>query len=421
MQVVGSSKPVSAGPFKRTAHLLVSWRLLRLAAPAYIALMLAVWGVLFYLWFGGTNGRDRSGVVLGPDFPAFYTGGLLVRQGSAQELYDLEQQRALQHLFVSSKTLSAYVNPPHYAFVAIPFSMLPYGAAFLVWSACMVSAFVASISLLRSILPALRGSSGSLLCALALLAAPVYYALSAGQNTGLSLLLHSGILLALAQRRDGLAGLLIALGLFKPQLFVVLLPLLLLGKHWRALASFSIAALLLGGLTLWFWGWAAVHDWVAVLRSPLYQSEEVRQASKMFSWQPLWLLVFGQGLLANMLGWTCAAAVFVGLGWIWWRGTGDVLLRYAITLLGMIVIGPHLPVYDLALLILPGLVLIDRLLRWPAHEWVELRVSLLAVYVLTLFAANAELQASLVLVPCITLLGCLATHLLLAARRVPAR
>lgn len=389
----------------RTAHLLVSWRLLRLAAPAVLLLLIVVWGVLFNLWLGGANGRDRAGVVLGPDFPAFYTGGLLIRQLDRGSMYDLHRQQTLQNAILPGHWLSAYVNPPHYAFVAAPFTYLPYAQAFTLWSAAMMIAFVAAVLLLRSRLPALQTPVGAWAIALAVASPPVYFALSAGQNTGLSVLLHVGILLALLDRRDVLAGGLIALGMYKPQLFVALLPLLLLAGRWRVVASFAAGAMLLGLLTLWFFGWSTIAQWLALLSSPGYQFEEVRQATKMFSWQPVALLLFGPTIVGKAFGWMCALLVFGGLCIIWRRGVGDLPLRYAITVCGIVLIGPHLPVYDLGLLLLPALIVVDRLLQLPSSEHLGLRLSLLALFTLSLFAANVQLRPALLIVPLITLVA----------------
>jgi hypothetical protein len=153
-------RPLPVAPLERVGRRLVSWRLLRLAAPAYLALMLIVWAVLLNLWLGGARGFDRYGVVLGPDFPAFYTGGWLVRHGERSLLYDLERQQAVQQLTLPGSALSAYVNPPHYSLFAAPFSALSYPAAFALWSLLMLAAFVASLLLLRPLLPTLQVRRG---------------------------------------------------------------------------------------------------------------------------------------------------------------------------------------------------------------------------------------------------------------------
>jgi hypothetical protein len=206
--------------------------------------------------------------------------------------------------------------------------------------------------------------------------------------------------------------------MFKPQLFIGLLPLLLLDRRWRALMSFSIVSGLIGGLTLWLGGIAILEDWVLLLRSDVYHNEIARQVTKMYSWQSVWTILLGTGMVTTVLSTTTALLIFTALCYVWWRRLGDLALRYALTVCGLMVMGPHLFVYDLALLVLPGLILTDHLLRLPQQEHLALRVSLFALYVLALFAANVSLPASLVLVPLITLVAFLGMQLL-TFRRLP--
>lgn len=394
----------------RTAELFLSRRLLSAGAVIYLALMTAVWTLLLALWFGGAAGRDRAGSVLGPDFTAFYTGGWLVQHGDYLGLYVLERQASVQRSVLAGfQGVSAYLNPPHYAILLAPLSALPYPLAFAVWTALMVSAFVGTIALLRPVVPALRGPRRWLLTGLLLLSAPVYYAVSAGQNTGLTLVLHAAILVALVRRRDALAGALIAVGMLKPQLFIGLLPLLLLGRRWLTLAGFIAVSGVIAALVVWASGFGAVERWTTLLRSDVYHAEIARQAAKMFSWQSFFTVLLGSGSAATILGWGAALLVFVWLCRVWWREIGDLPLRYSITLLGLMVMGPHLFVYDLGLLILPGLVLTDRLLRAPASDWLWLRLGLLALYVISLFAAEPDLRVGLVVVPLVTAIAWEAT------------
>jgi hypothetical protein len=227
--------PATPGRSGARFPLLLSPGFLRPGALAYLLLMALVWGYLIWLWIGGSGGRDREGVVLGPDFPLFYTGGTILREYESSRLYDLHLQQSIQQAVLNSDVLSTYVYPPHWAIAGVPFSLLTYTQAWALWIVLMVVAVVGSVLLLRTILPALRGRDGLLIGALAIGSAPVYAAFSAGQNSGLSLLLHTGILVALVHRRDVLAGVLLAGGMYKPQLFVLIVPLLLFEGRWRAL------------------------------------------------------------------------------------------------------------------------------------------------------------------------------------------
>ena len=399
-------------------------RLWHAGALAYLASASLVWAVLLALWLGGQGGRDRSGDVLGPDFPAFYTAGWMLRHGEAARLYDFERQKEVQRSLGLSPRLSpshgvsAFINPPHYALLMAPLSALSYRAAFATWSALMLGCFVASLLLLRSLLPTLQDRSGWLPLALAFFFMPVYFAFSAGQNTGLSLLLHSGIVVALARRRDALAGALIAVGLLKPQLFLGLLPLLLIARRPRALLSFAVGAALTGGLTFWVLGSASLAQWWDATRSPTYKMNIAQQAPKMFEWHAFWQLLLGENSVASALGWTFALLVFAALCALWRRARNDdmdeMAVCYAVTVGGTVVMVPHLFVYDLALLVLPGLVIAARLRQ---QEFVSrralpgpqpglhlgLRVLLPLIYVGAIFWEQAQQTRVQLLVPLLTL------------------
>lgn len=405
-------------------------RLWRAGAVAYLTSALVVWGVLLALWLGGREGRDRAGDVMGPDFPAFYTAGWMLRHGEAARLYDLRRQQEVQRTLGLSprppagQGVSAFINPPHYALLMVPLSALPYSAAFALWSALMLGCFIGSLALLRALLPALQERSGWMPLALALFFMPVYFAFSAGQNTGLSLLLHSGILVALARRRDAIAGGLLAIGLLKPQLFLGLLPLLAIAHRPKALAAFGAGALLLVLLTLVVFGPAVFAQWWSALRSPTYETAIVEQSYKMFSWQAFWRLLLGANPISSALGWTCALLTFAGLCLLWRRArSGDsdgLALCYAITICGTIVMAPHLFVYDLALLVLPGLVVADRLRRQPSglrRERLGLCFVLAIIYVGAIFWEQAQWTRLQFLVPLLTLAMLLAARLTVPGRQ----
>lgn len=394
-------------------RLLLSPFLLRRAAFAYLLLMTFVWGYLFWLWIGGSGGRDREGVVLGPDFPLFYTGGLILRAHAPARLYDLQLQQSIQRAVLDSEVLSTYVYPPHWAIAGVPFSLLTYTHAWALWIVLMAVAVVGSVALLRMILPSLRGRDGRLIIGLAIGAAPVYAAFSAGQNSGLSLVLHTGILVALVQRRDGLAGVLLACGMYKPQLFALILPLLLFDRRWRALAAWGVGMAVIGLVTWVVFGLGSIGAWIDLLRSPLFQGEEVNQAGKYFSWQPFWILLLGHSAGASLLAYVCMVLTLVGLIVIWRRDHGDLPLRYGLTICGLLLFGPHTPVYDLTLLLIPGLVILDRVLQQPRHRLISLRLLLLGLYVLLLFSAADQLRPALVITPL------LAALMIVAARCLP--
>ena len=75
----------------------------------------------------------------GHDFIAFYTAGTFVRTGQADKLYDLPSVRSFQHELAQigelelGRTFGPYWNPPFFAPVFVPLSLLPYHTAWNVW------------------------------------------------------------------------------------------------------------------------------------------------------------------------------------------------------------------------------------------------------------------------------------------------
>ncbi|HEX8236378.1 MAG TPA: glycosyltransferase family 87 protein [Abditibacteriaceae bacterium] len=408
-------------PSSGVARFLLSWRFLRPAAIAYLVAVSLLWVVLIAMWLGGKNGRDAQGDVLGPDFPAFYTAGWMLRHGEADKLYEAARQREIQQSFLPGmKGVSAYINPPHYALLMQPLSTLSYSTAFTVWTLFSLSCFVAGIMLLRTILPELQTQCGNWLMALALGFTPVYYALSAGQNTGFTLLLHTAILVALVKRRDFVAGFLIAAGLLKPQLFLPLLPLLVIARRPKALGAFAIGAAIVCFVTWRVVGLSVAQEWFATLSNAqhsemarTYATNIIQQSYKMFSWQAFWRLLLGANGVASALGWLCALGVFAALC-RWWRSAGhDLPLCYALAVCATIVMVPHVFLYDLALLVLPGLVLANRVLALPAERLVALRFTMLMIFVGVVLIDQAQWTRVQFMVPLLTVTALLAARLLL--------
>lgn len=176
-------------------------------------------------------------------------------------------------------------------------------------------------------------------------------------------------------------------------------------------------------LTSSVFGPQLVREELQLLSSSLYQGEEARQAFQMFSWMPFWKLLLGFNSFASLLGALSMIAIFGFLCVLWKRNNNekaareysqpdDLPLRYAITVCGLCMMNPHLPVYDLSLLILPALIFADRVLRAPVNRFTALRFSLLALVFLTIFNDQARQTHFQIVVPLVTALMFLALPLL---------
>ena len=201
--------------------------------------------------------------------------------------------------------------------------------------------------------------------------APVFEALGSGQDSLLALVIWVAGLRLLLRGRDAAAGTLLALGLFKPQLFVLVPFLLLAQRRWRALGAFCAVG---AGITLLSVLVQRADTWrlsLASLGSPLYtQQVQDGQAWKM---QSLTALV-AELVPGRLVGGVLLLAAAVGILLLGRRPGHDVQRDWALLALVTVVTSPHVVLYDLVLL-LPALV-------WsvPTVPWRVVRGPLLAVF-----------------------------------------
>ncbi len=125
------------------------------------------------------------------------------------------------------------------AWLAVPLAVLPFSWAALVWQALLLAALIAA-ALLTS--PARRWDR-----ALALLSVagfqPVLFALGYATMSPLVLLLLVGTLCALEGEAPVIAGLLLGLTALKPQLTLLVVPVLLAAGYWKtALTAVGVMA-----------------------------------------------------------------------------------------------------------------------------------------------------------------------------------
>ena len=311
--------------------------------------------------------RLRREIVKGyPDFAIFYTAGKCVIQGHGRELYDLETQFAIQREFASEvkhrDNALPFNHPPFEALLFAPLASLPYVTAYLVWAVFNIALILGFWNLLRPCLPTLQ----HFLPALSLMSMfaffPIAVALLQGQDSILLLFLYGLAFAALAKGRAFVAGLCLGLALFKFQLVLPLVAVLLLRRQWKVLAGFVSTAF---GLLLVS---AAVVGWSGVMAYPgfvLRLNRSAPQAGIYPQDMPnLRGLVTGSlhlaGAPATLLIVTLSVAL-VGLVAHWWRlqPGRHFVLGFSLCLEVAIITSYHLLVHDLSVLMLPILLIAE--------------------------------------------------------------
>ncbi len=175
------------------------------------------------------------------DFRIFYAVALIGPRWGFDRLYDPDlQQQALQLVWAGTQWVP-FINPPFVAWLLLPLTALPFGAALAVWTVFSLAAVVASSQLLSP--PGVPNRAAYLLSALGFL--PVFVMVEAAPLSPLVLGSLAGAWWLLRRGHERAAGLALVLILVKPNLGLLVPFALLAAGYWRAFAVWAAASLVL--------------------------------------------------------------------------------------------------------------------------------------------------------------------------------
>jgi glycosyl transferase family 87 len=318
-------------------------RVLRIAAISGLATL----AVLTWLFAFSHGTLDPLGRPLGTDFSDVWSAGKMALEGRAADAWNWSQHYAVQQAVHHKADVDFYGwhYPPPFLLIAAALATMPYVPALIVWQLATLAPFT---WMMTRLVP-LRET------VLLTLAAPVtMVCLTHGHNGFLTALLLSGGLM-LIDKRPFAAGLLFGCLIYKPQFALILPPLLLATRNWRAIGGTIVSAGLLVALTLAIWGWPV---WQAFLDSlPLTRHVVIEQGAT--GWQkimsPFAAIRMWGGSIAFAYAVQLAAtlAVIAAVAWIsLQRGAAE--LRNALVCAAVLIATPYVLDYDLVVL-LPAL------------------------------------------------------------------
>ena len=353
--------------------------------------LLAMLAIAAGLFVAGRPPLDALGRPLGCDFAAHLTAGAMVRAGDGGRLYDPAAQAAVQHALVGTGHdgfYAPFLSPPFVAWWYAPFARWPYVAAAALWMVCTALLLVGSVALLWPLVPRLHPYGPGIVLLVLFSSQPALQLLLDGQDSGLSLLLLALGLRLLVAERDALAGGVLALGTFKPQLFLLVPALLGLERRWYGLAAWTVVAAALAALSVALVGTAGMQQWTALLGSDLYRA----RIAEAQAWKMQSLLAFLRTALPPLRGTlnrapiATAGAAFVGgavaLAYLRRPAAGSrsaaIVASFAAMVLVTALVNPHMFLYDCVVLAIPILLVLDR---DPTDA--RARVAVAALYVLT--------------------------------------
>ena len=285
-----------------------------------------------------------------PDFVSFWSAGFFAVQGAAVEAYNYELLNSFQFEVFGQGELP-FLYPPTWLMMISPFSMLPYRPSALLFEALQVVALAVACRYLlhdRAILWIL------------IVFPTVISGIIHGQNAVLNTALLAGALGALDRDRPVLAGILIGFLSYKPQLGILIPFALLAGREYRAFASAAVTTLLFAATSWIVFGtevWRAFIETIAFARDWL---ESGHTPANKYASILGWLRQFGVGNTAGMIVQVgFALASFVAVIWSW-RQDLPMTIKGSLLVIGACLSTPYLLDYDLALLVIPVLLLIQQ-------------------------------------------------------------
>jgi len=338
----------------------------------YPLLVLGALALAFVFVIVAGSGSSTASGRLGGDFPAFYGAGTIVSAGDIQSLYDPVTQAAAQaDLLGDEEGFIMYPYAPHVAAAYQPLAALPYRLAYALHTGLMVSAFVGALWLVRPMIPLVSRWFGATTGAV-ITAYPVFVGVTGGQNTAISLFLIAAAWRAWHDDREVVAGLALALLLFRPQYALPLLGLALLDRRWRTVATAAVGATGIWALNAALFGATWVTSWLRQVEPLLEADAEVNAANEIAPIGVLHALHGVESPLALGIGGAVSAVIATGLAWLWWKRPVELTERMAITTCGLMLLGPHAIYYDSALVVFAVLFLVDRrhvTVRFAAMVW----------------------------------------------------
>lgn len=343
------------------------------------------------------------------DFILYYTGGRYFLTGRLNDLYDFAAQEAFQlkTLRLGVPHFTPFNHPPFTTIFYAPFAMAGFELGLLLWSAAGLVALVLAWRVLHYELSALSAYSPLKLALLSFCFYPTIAWMLANQNSAFTLLIYTMTYVQLRRRRDLAGGAVLGVLLYKPQLALTPVFILLVKGRLRALVGCFLTSSLLIALGFLL-SPKAMIDYVRALpqiaQLPFVPGYPVE---KMHNFYGFCVLLLGHLFSVRIVEYSAFLLMVGGLLIVaaWWRtvpwepATRQWDLTFASTLALGLLISPHLMLYDLMALLLPIAILCASypksseylldggpLLVWTALLW--------AVVFISTYATSAMLYIS---------------------------
>ena len=294
-----------------------------------------------------------------PDFLSFWAAGRMAAGGHAASVYDLALHHSAEARAIPGVSVLPFPYPPFVLPLFVPFGMLPFWIGFAAWLGATAALYL---------LVTRRWIEARFALAQAAAAANFI----TGQNGFLTAGIFVGGTRQVASR-PFLAGAILGLLAFKPQLAILLPVALIAGREWRAIAGGIASSLVLLALGLILFGAASYSHFLAILphfsrwlSAGRWPWGELASPFALLRW-------FGVPMAAALAVHACIALTAAAVtAWAWaFKSERRAEILAAATLL----VPPYLFTYDALLLTLP----LAWLVRKREHRLESVGVCILAL------------------------------------------
>ncbi|WKA31552.1 glycosyltransferase family 87 protein [Bradyrhizobium roseum] len=284
---------------------------------------------------------DPWGFPLGRDFLNSWMAGRAMFSGGPAAWFDADVYMAVLRKVTGLDGLEPmyWSYPPHLVLLVWPFGQLGYLPSYVFWCVAGLALYVWA---------AVAGGVDRRYWLFLAISPAIIVNVLLGQNGFLTAALLIGGLINL-DRRPVFAGILLGVLTVKPQLGLLLPVLLLLGGHWRVIASaVATTVLLVVATAVWF----GPDIWMEYWQKVGPQQHELINTAGIKGW-PIVASAFVNARLVGLsdhVAWmiqgTASAGAFGAVVWTFWRKR-DPVLSHALFVVAIFVFSPWIMNYDM--------------------------------------------------------------------------
>ena len=299
------------------------------------------------------------------DFPPLYSSAQMVREGQASRLYDLDAENSFLHR-ISDVARPPNNHLPYENLIFIPFTYLRFGAAHILWTSLCLGILAGVALLMHEFQP---GESSYSLTLLALLAFfPVWDCLLQGQDSILLVFLFALSFWLWRRGQEDVAGFVLALGLFRPQLVLPFAGITFLAGKWKFVRGFIPGTAFVVALSTWVVGIHGMAEFARILISQGTQGSARALAEQWHVWPGL-MATWRGFLWVYLPSWVPSGTrnvllIFGTLAGLFWaarkmRGAKDGAafdLAFALAVAVVALVSFQSYLHDFSLMILPLLI-----------------------------------------------------------------